>query len=99
MEEGEWLQYTLNVKQKGTYTIQLTVASNKDSAQLSVSVAGTKINTDVAVPNTGGVNKWQVVELTGVSLSSGKQIVRIHVLKSECNLKSIRFTAEASKKR
>lgn len=99
MEEGEWLQYTLNVKQEGTYTIQLTVASNKDSAQLSVSVVDAKINSDIAVPNTGSVNKWQIVELPGVSLSSGKKVVRIFVRKGECNLKSIRFTAKTSKKK
>ena len=99
MKEKEWLQYTINVKQKETYTIQRTVASDKDSAQLSLSVAGTKINNDVALPHTRGINNWQVVELPHVSLPSGKQVVRILVRKSECNLKRIRFAAETSKKK
>lgn len=99
MEEGEWLQYSINVKQKGTYTIQLTVASNKDSAQLSFSLEGTTINSDVAVPNTGAINKWQEVELPNISLSKGKQVIRIYVRKAECNLKSIRFAAGTSKKK
>lgn len=99
MEEGEWLQYTLQVKQKAKYNIQLTVASNTDSAQVSLAVADTQMNYDVAVPNTGGISKWQVIEQPNVALNAGKQIIRIHVRKGECNLKSIRFIANSSDKK
>lgn len=94
MEEGEWLQYTLMVTQTGVYTLQLTVASEKDSAQLSLSVAGNKINKAVSVPNTGANNKWQKVELPDLTLTSGIQIIRIMVDKGDCNLKSLRFISE-----
>jgi hypothetical protein len=97
MEEGEWLQYTLNVKQKGKYTIQLAVASAKDSAQLSLSFTGTKINNQFSVPNTGANNKWQIVEVPGIVLPSGKQVLRIYVDKGDCNLKTIQFINPISK--
>lgn len=99
MEDREWLQYTLNVKQKGAYTIRLAVASNKDSAQLSLAIGNTDLSNVVLVPNTGGINKWQMVEVPHASLASGKQVLRIFVRKGECNLKNIQFITEPSAKK
>ena len=123
METGEWLQYTLNVKQKGIYTIRLAVASDKDSAQLQLAflfyqdnytkisnkdsaqlrsafIIENKINgKSIAVPNTGGISKWQNVSVPNVSLSSGKQVLKIFVQKGECNLKTIQFVLQSSIKK
>lgn len=99
MEKGEWLQYTLNVKQKGVYTIRLAVASNKDSAQLSLAIGNTNLPGDVLVPNTGGISKWQMANVPHVSLASGKQVLRIFVHEGDCNLKDIQFITESSAKK
>jgi endoglucanase len=99
MEDNEWLQYTLNVKEEGTYTIWLNVASVNDSAQLHIEINGVKINSAVAVPNTGANNKWQNVEVQNVMLEAGTQVFRIYVNKGDCNLKSITFIKGNTKKK
>jgi hypothetical protein len=99
METGEWLQYTLNVQQEGTYTLRLAVASDEDSAQLLLSFADTKISENISIPNTGGISKWQNVEVPSVSLSSGKQVLKIFVQKGKDNLKNIQFVLQSSYKK
>jgi len=99
METGEWLQYTLNVQEQGVYTLQLAVSAAKDSAVLQVVVAGAATNNTVEVPNTGANNKWQVVEVTGIALAPGKQVLRIAVNHGDCNLKNISFIKGTAKKK
>jgi endoglucanase len=94
MEEGEWLQYTLNVSRKGKYTIRFTASSASDSAQFTFSLNGSKTSYNVSVPNTGGTNNWQTIDVQNVSLSSGKQALRIYVLKGGGNLRTIQFIRE-----
>jgi hypothetical protein len=99
MEDDEWLQYTLNVKEKGVYAIQLTVAAARDSGLLSVSVNGVTINPTVTVPNTGANNKWQVVEIPNVALAFGKQVLRIYVNRGDYNLKELSFIKGSAQKK
>jgi endoglucanase len=94
MEDGEWLQYTLNVSRKGKYTIRFTASSASDSAQLAFSLNGSKTSYNVSVPNTGGTKNWQTIDVQNVSLSSGKQAFRVYVLKGGGNLRTIQFIRE-----
>lgn len=94
MEEGEWLQYTLNVTRKGKYVIRFAVASAADSAQLSLQLNGAVVATNITVPNTGSNQTWQEVSSNPIRLPGGKQVLRIVVNKGGCNLKSIQFTNE-----
>jgi hypothetical protein len=77
IEGGEWLQYTVNVKAKGVYSIRFTVASNTNDGRLLLK-NGEKVLGNAATPNTGGEQAWQTVELKGVALNTGINRLRVY---------------------
>ncbi|MCU7549815.1 cellulase family glycosylhydrolase [Chitinophagaceae bacterium LB-8] len=98
MEDGEWLQYTLNVARKGKYTLRFNVSSVNDSAQLSFSFHNSKVARNISVPNTNGNNNWKAIDINRIELPAGKQVLRLMVRKGGCNLKSIQFMNDQSKR-
>ena len=91
IENGEWLQYTIDVLQKGNYIFGLEVAANKPGGRISIS-SGTNIYVkDIVVPVTGGLNKWQTITAKNIILSKGKQTIKIFFEKGGFNFKSIKF--------
>lgn len=93
---GEWLEYTVNVKEAGTYSYEATVScGSQDGSAFSIGVMkdGGLVNlAKVTVPQTGNNDwsKYQVVsgELS-VPLEAGQQILRITVDKPYLNLDKI----------
>jgi endoglucanase len=91
IEDGEWLQYTVNVKRKGSYTLKFSIASNTAAGRISLSRDVAPVDVSLAVPNTGGEQAWQIVELKSVSLRAGVNVLRLTAETGGFNLKSIQF--------
>jgi len=91
IEDGEWLQYTVNVKKKGVYTLKFMIASNTANGKLSLSQDAAPGDVSFAVPDTGGEQTWQTVELKTVGLKAGKNVLRLSAETGGFNLKSIQF--------
>jgi hypothetical protein len=77
IEDGEWLQYTIQVARAGRYTVRLSIAAETDSARLTLQVNETAVATGVAVPLTGGAENWQTMELKNIPLNKGTTRLRI----------------------
>ena len=99
---GEWTEYTIDVKEAGTYSYKATVSSGTTNSGFSINLK--KGNTitklaDVKVPQTGS-NDWgtyKVVEGTlSKDLEAGEQILRITITGSSCNIDKIQFICTAS---
>jgi endoglucanase len=89
MEKGEWLQYTVNVKQAGNYSLQLLV-SGEQPAKISFTIdAVAGLPTDL--PLTGGTKNWRVIPTAAVHFSTGKHIIQIHADEAGFNIKTIQF--------
>jgi endoglucanase len=90
IEDGEWLQYTIDVKETDNYKIAFTVNAEKEGGKISVLNDGTLIG-GVAVAATGG--EWKPVDITEtVSLRKGKNTLRVLFDKGGFTLRSMRFT-------
>ncbi len=89
---GEWLQFSMEGIEKGTYQLDCTVAADADSGRITVQAGKTVLLSHVPVPATGGLKKWQVINAGRVSLT-GKQVLRLNFEKGGFNFKSIRFVA------
>jgi hypothetical protein len=76
---GEWLEYTVNVVASGNYDLDLRVASNGTGRTVSVSMDGTTIANNVALPNTGAWQTWQTVTVKNVPLTAGQKVMRLTV--------------------
>jgi len=93
---GEWLEYTVNVAQSGTYNIEVRVASINSGRTFRIEFNGVDKTGTLTVPNTGGWQNWQTITKTGVSLSAGQQIMRIYSMGDGFNINWVRVTSTSS---
>ncbi|HMI02230.1 MAG TPA: cellulase family glycosylhydrolase [Pedobacter sp.] len=91
IEPGEWLQYTVDVKKAGNYTLKLSIASNDDEGKISVSVNGKTAAKEIRLPNTGGLKMFQPMELRNIPFKAGKQVLRILADTGYFNFSYIQF--------
>lgn len=95
---GEWLEYTIDVKETGIYSYDAYVSSGASSASFSLSVetdGKTEELTEVtAIPQTGNGNWDKYVAVHGrtlVSLSEGKHILRLNITGDNGNIDKFVF--------
>lgn len=88
---GEWLEYSVDVKKAGVYEFAARVASQGDGSRFSLWMDGKKIKDSVVVPNTGD---WKTFsEVTGITsnLTAGTHVLRFMVDAPYFNIDKIRF--------
>jgi beta-glucanase (GH16 family) len=68
---GQWMQYTMNVDQAGSYDLDARVASSGQGGSFHFDVDGTQVTGEMTCPDTGGWQSFQDVVATGVSLTAG----------------------------
>lgn len=91
IEDGEWLQYTLQVKKAGKYTISFKTASATDGGLLSMTVGNKTLVKDLAVSNTGDAQNWQWLPVKDISLQPGMHSFRVLAGKGGFNFAAIQF--------
>ena len=91
IESGEWLQYTVDLKRKGTYTLKLNVASKAQDSKISVSIDGVLVAKTVAIPDTGGLKNFQTIEIRNIPFKAGKQTLRVSADTGYFNFSYIQF--------
>jgi endoglucanase len=94
IEDGEWMQYTVDVAKKGTYTISFTVSAGTDSSKLSLSSDNQLLIKELAVPNTGGEEKWKVIEAKNIHLKKGTNKLKLYADKGGFTISVIHFTKQ-----
>ncbi|MDE2031221.1 MAG: carbohydrate-binding protein, partial [Patescibacteria group bacterium] len=84
INNGEWLQYTVNVSTTGNYNIESRVSSYLSGESMTIEMDG-KLLTTVAIPNTGGYQNWQSVMTNNIPLTSGQHIMRLYFIDATSN--------------
>jgi hypothetical protein len=70
-QTGEWLSYSINVAQAGTYRIEAAVSSEFTTSRWHVEIDGVDRTGSILVPNTGNWRTFQYIGKSGVSLTAG----------------------------
>ncbi|WP_052339888.1 chitobiase/beta-hexosaminidase C-terminal domain-containing protein [Gorillibacterium massiliense] len=91
VDNGDWMDYAVNVQTAGTYTVEFRVSSPYTGTQLQL-LKGTDVLATATVPNTGGWQTWQTVTAT-VNLTAGNQTLRIFGLTNGWNLNWFSLTS------
>ena len=73
---GEWLNYTVDVAESGTYDIKIPVAAQKQGGLFHLEISGKDLTGPIRVPDTGGWTQLKTVTHKGIRLKKG-----VHVLK------------------
>ena len=95
---GEWMEYTVQVKEAGIYEYDAWASSGTSNSSFSISLNNNgetkSLTPSLVVPQTGN-NDWsKYVALHGrlsIPLEEGKQIIRINITGSSCNIDKIVF--------
>src|SRR6202011_5499129 len=95
IEAGEWLTYTINVNQTGTYRLEAVISSENDSARFRAEVDGVDKTGSIAVPNTQWLGRFRTIARGGVSLTAGQHILRIYFERGGFNLDSLALLLES----
>lgn len=95
--EGDWLEYTVDVKETGTYSMYAAVAAAGSTSSFKLSIDGKDITEEISVPaaasgedNYDDYNKVNA----DVNLTSGKHILRLTVTGAWFDIDYLTFVAK-----
>ncbi len=94
IDNGEWLQYTVNVARTGYYTLNLRTARQPvGTGLIRVRFNGVDKTGSLIVPNTGNYQSFVDIPVT-VQLNAGQQVMRVEMLSSNFNLNYIELAPQ-----
>lgn len=79
IEDGEWLQYTIQVEEEGSYALSFRVAAEQEGGKFHLTMDGQQVGNKITVPNTGGYQKWQTLEMEPVFMEAGTHTFQIRI--------------------
>ncbi len=74
---GEWLIYTVDVKEAGTYRIDMHVACKGPGGTFRLEFNGVDRTGPITVPDTGGWEHLKPFPHEGVKLVAGRQVMKV----------------------
>lgn len=74
---GEWIEYTIDVEESGSYTITPYVSTVPGFGNFRLYINNEDVSGQRNVLNTGGWQSWEPVTIEDVELEEGTQLMRI----------------------
>ena len=95
---GEWLEYTVDVKEAGTYAFDAVVSSGATNSSFSLALNTdeglTDLTPSIAVPCITS-NDWNTYSTVhgrlSLPLEAGRQIIRVNITGANCNIDKIKL--------
>lgn len=91
-EDGEWLQYEVNVDSSGVYDIDFRYSAYNNDSKIYFSLNDTAFTQSHSLPNTNNWSFWNTYTIPNVILDSGNHKIRLHCDGGEINVNSFEFT-------
>lgn len=86
---GEWMEYTVDVKEAGYYDFDLVASAGADGALVSIYLSDdvlTPLASNIAIPNNGWNNYKHLYGRCLAQLNEGKNVIRIAITNTGCNV-------------
>ena len=95
-KDGQWMEYTVDVKEDGLYTMEVEIASTKAGGMFHLSEYSfddlTFLTNFVEVPNTGSTTEFQTLRCPMMQpLTAGRHVFCLNVDKGGFYIKSLTF--------
>ena len=91
IEDGEWLQYTIEVVGDDHYDIELMVWADQPNGLITVTDDGIPVGENIPVPKTGSGKPGEVIRIKSITLRKGIHHLRVNAIKGGFNFYSISF--------
>ncbi|HEX9972680.1 MAG TPA: carbohydrate-binding protein, partial [bacterium] len=96
IEKGEWLLFTVAIKDSGEYGIEFRVASPSSTRRLQLLLNNQPLTGSIKVPNTGGWKNWQTFSpAEKYSLPAGTHLLKLLFLESGFNINFLKFNLKS----
>lgn len=92
--EGEWLEYSVQVKETKVYEYELRTACGLNTSGIQLFLDGKEVSQEIEVPNTVDWNTYSIVKGKTDELAEGEHILKVQLTGSYANLDWIRFIGE-----
>ena len=86
IENGEWLEYTIDVGSSGTHYVEARVASLRAGGTMHVEIDGANVTGAMSFGATGDWQDWTTVASDDFYLSSGEHVMRVSMDSSSFNV-------------
>lgn len=95
IQDGEWLQYTIDTNKSKTYDVTIRYSNNKSNGKVYLAdQKGNKLTQTVSLAYTGGNSNWKTTSLGTITLKEGSNKVRIYFEKGDFNFNYLEFTTK-----
>ncbi|NVN19045.1 cellulase family glycosylhydrolase [Muricauda sp. HICW] len=91
INEGEWLQFTVDVAQTGTYVMDVRYSSEAADGKFYLSVDGNRLSESLTLPITGGNTQYRTYTSKGYILEEGIHHIKIIFETGGFNLNYMEF--------
>ena len=91
-ENGEWMEYSVEVDSTASYTLSLRSASGSSGSKVRLEVDGSSITPAISLPGTSGWANWRTTEVPGVILEKGINKIRFIFDQGGSNLNYFKFS-------
>ncbi|MBO7637187.1 MAG: endo-1,4-beta-xylanase [Paludibacteraceae bacterium] len=90
--KGEWLNYTIDVKEAGSYKLEAYVSSGNSSSSFSVSCGNSSVDINVPMLKENSWDEYSIVEKEITLYDEGIQNLRIDITNPYCNIDKIKIS-------
>jgi aryl-phospho-beta-D-glucosidase BglC (GH1 family) len=91
IETGEFLRYTIDVEQAGTYQTKFRVAGSTSNGKMIIRIDNAVIGTYTSVPATGGYQSWSTIDGPDITMETGTHTMQIQFLTGGFNYSFMEF--------
>lgn len=92
IEKGEWLAYTFTADSGGVYNLSIRTASASGMGAFRIEIDGTNVTGSVAVPHTGGYQRFFPINLKNIELQAGQHKMILYIEEGGFNVNSFAFS-------
>lgn len=91
-QDGEWLKYTVEIEEEGSYSFMVRTASSGPGGAVSLYVDEVRTTERISLPNTGDYGTWETTTVNEVYLPSGTHVIKLFIDQGGFNLNYFQFS-------
>lgn len=94
LDQGEWVNYTINVTATDNYFLDIDLASPTGTGSFSIEIDGVNVLDVTSIPNTGDWADYIIERVGALNLAQGIHKMRINITGTGFNLGKMNFNKQ-----
>lgn len=91
IEDGEWVNYSVDVVYSGKYNIGFKISSPLTTGRMQVLLDGEVLINSLEIPDTGGWQNWQNIMVENIMFPQGRHLLKLLFVHGHFNLQKMTF--------